>query len=341
MGATHIPSPATGTGTAAKSDSEKTAEFRRLFYFFDKLSQPRPRPGGAAEDAYIPNDLAPLLKRLSSILKKDAPEDLAGADEPSATASLHPSFALPPRPRRSTTVGVGLFAAPAPPTTPSPQPNASPTTTTPQDNFPLAHKRYPFTFKMMLHKLYNLDDWAAKVRDVLAASQEQYRPLEAAPDPASPSSPPGTPVRSRVHSPPTSPTFSAAFAPVPQDAPSSPSPGRSPMRRRAMTVAEPKENKAPSGPGLGAGAALPPRALKKRIVNRRRSVSGPFEKAGEKAGGGWVYDAAVSSVDVDAAARRAAEEPRRKRVMSSVSFQEEEEEEFGERRARKRSFVEV
>ena len=42
--------------------------------------------------------------------------------------------------------------------------------------FPLA-KRYPFIFRMMLHKLYQLNDWAQKVKDVLERSQVEYKPL--------------------------------------------------------------------------------------------------------------------------------------------------------------------
>jgi hypothetical protein len=63
------------------------------------------------------------------------------------------------------------------------------------------------------------------------------------------------------------------------------------------------------------------RAVKKRIVNRRRSTNGlGVEKKGE-----WMYDAAVSSVDTENADARGHESlRRRKRVFSSVNFADEE-----------------
>ncbi|KAE9399191.1 hypothetical protein BT96DRAFT_701942 [Gymnopus androsaceus JB14] len=43
--------------------------------------------------------------------------------------------------------------------------------------FPLQGKQYPFKFKMMLHKLYELEDWGRKVREVLERSQKEFKPL--------------------------------------------------------------------------------------------------------------------------------------------------------------------
>lgn len=36
---------------------------------------------------------------------------------------------------------------------------------------------YPFTFKMMLHKLYELEEWGEKVKDVLERSRKDFKPL--------------------------------------------------------------------------------------------------------------------------------------------------------------------
>ena len=36
---------------------------------------------------------------------------------------------------------------------------------------------YPFTFKMMLHKLYELEEWREKVKDVLERSRKDFKPL--------------------------------------------------------------------------------------------------------------------------------------------------------------------
>ncbi|KAK0218255.1 hypothetical protein IW262DRAFT_1249608, partial [Armillaria fumosa] len=50
-----------------------------------------------------------------------------------------------------------------------------------EGKFPLG-ARYPFTFKMMLHKLYELDDWEKKVKDVLERSQNEFKPLSETPE---------------------------------------------------------------------------------------------------------------------------------------------------------------
>jgi hypothetical protein len=64
----------------------------------------------------------------------------------------------------------------------------------------------------------------------------------------------------------------------------------------------------------------PSRAVKKRIVNRRRSTAGlGIGKMGE-----WMYDATVSSIDENVDARGHDSLRRRKRVLSSVGFTEEE-----------------
>ncbi|TFY79013.1 hypothetical protein EWM64_g4998 [Hericium alpestre] len=167
------------TNRPTKSQSEKTAEFARLFYFFEKLSQPRPRlevpsSSDATTESWVPKDMEPLLKNLRSVLAKDAPvEDEPEIDEPSTPTPAAPS----PSP-----------SIPVPPSTPRPRRNTLATPTIP--------KRYPFTFKMMLHKLYDLEDWAAKVREVVSTSQAQFRSLEegarASDGPATPRSPPVT-----------------------------------------------------------------------------------------------------------------------------------------------------
>ena len=36
---------------------------------------------------------------------------------------------------------------------------------------------YPFTFKMMLHKLYELEEWGKKVKEVLERSRKDFKPL--------------------------------------------------------------------------------------------------------------------------------------------------------------------
>ena len=337
---------------------EKSAEFARLYYFFEKLTQPRSRERihdkestmsrETTADGHVPEDIAPLLKNLSAILSKDEPEDgdALGMGETqvsipetpmtamgSTFAATSPSPPPPPltlpnsashaptRPRRYTVAGssaqtqtqTGLSAR-----TPVGQ-----SAVAHQTRFPLGVKRYPFTFKLLLHKLYDLEDWAAKVQDVLATSQEQFRSLNSTPSSRSGGSSGSSDGAPRSPSSPgvtfTSPLFGTPSSPL-----------ESPLarRRRAQSISKIKvnDNDSRSGTGPGAGMATRPppqssRAVKRRIVNRRRSTNGlGIGKMGE-----WTYDAAVSSVDVENVDTRGhGSLRRRKRVLSSVAFAEEE-----------------
>ncbi|KAI0251403.1 hypothetical protein BJV78DRAFT_470261 [Lactifluus subvellereus] len=317
------PSPATGT-TTRTTPYEKSAEFARLYYFFEKLTQPRScgkspnrewTPREAAADDTVPEDIAPLLKNLSAILTKDEPVHGDALEATFATTTTSPppsthaapdSHASTTRPRRNTVAGSS-----------TPQ-SAQPSRAVGQDHgvqarFPLREKCYPFTFKLLLHKLYDLEDWAAKVQQVLAASQEQFRSLNAAPRPVTgdgaPRSP-GSPTGGTT-------TFSGSLFGTPPPILESPT-----RRQRALSVAS--KTKANDGARSGLAVARPPqpsRAVKKRIVNRRRSTSGlGVEKKGE-----WMYDAAVSSVDMENVDARGNDSLRRRKcVLSSVGFVEEE-----------------
>ena len=326
---------------------EKSAEFARLYYFFEKLTQPRSRERiqdqestlsrETTGDGPVPEDIAPLLKNLSAILTKDEPEDgdVLGTCEAqvsipetsmTAMASTFPATSPLPapilpnsanhastRPRRYTVAGSSAQM----------QMQSGPSVRTPvgqgtvgvhQTRFPLGVKRYPFTFKLLLHKLYDLEDWAAKVQEVLAASQEQFRSLNSTP---SSSGSDGISDRARSPSSPgvtfTSPLFGEPSSPL------EPPPAR---RRRAQSVLKTKANDvvSRSGPGMTASPPQPSRAVKRRIVNRRRSTNGlGIGKLGE-----WMYDAAVSSIDAENVdARGNGSLRRRKRVFSSVAFAEE------------------
>jgi hypothetical protein len=381
--------PITSIPTTRPKPYEKSAEFARLYYFFEKLTQPRsdhrhPHQGStskataaaAAADAPVPEDIAPLLRNLSAILTKDdEPLDgdkegdgdgdgsLLGASEAeqvsipempmTASAATFATHALPPsslphhprpitpdhassRPRRNTVAASVL-------------PSTSASTSTSEEmgtqtrlggtRFPLREKRYPFTFKLLLHKLYGLEDWAAKVQEVLAASQEQFRPLSSTP----PTSPPPT-VKSQNNIGTTSTGRAKDDGPCSPRSPRTPfsgslfgsasppsldSPTMTTRRRRTQSTSRTKANNDTAG---GAGTPSrpvprpppPSRAVKKRIVNRRRSTNGLGEGAVGKMGE-WMYDSAVSSVDAEQADAKGQDSlRRRKRVFSSVGFAEEE-----------------
>lgn len=343
------------TPTTNHNPYEKSAEFARLYYFFEKLTQPRSRGGIPNQDqestsrkttadglGTVPEDIAPLLKNLSAILTKDDPADgdVLEAGDHDAQVSIpetpmtalastfaqsssplpsthHPiSDSASTRPRRNTVAGPGS----------GDQTRRRVQTTTTTRRFPLGEKHYPFTFKLLLHKLYDLEEWAAKVQGVLAASQEQFRSLNSSSTPAGGTSTSGG-------GPPRSPgshgstTFSSPLFGAVSPLLESPSPTR---RRRAQSVlSKSKANDAAptittttttrSGPASPkpkhSKPSQPSRAVKKRIVNRRRSTNGlGVGKMGE-----WMYDVAVSSTD----AKENESVRRRKRVLSSVGFAEE------------------
>ncbi len=231
------------------------------------------------------------------------PETPTKASTPTFTTFASPSLLAKATPDHATTAGPRrnpMAGSPA----------DTPATTASRGNqarFPLREKRYPFTFKLLLHTLYDLDDWAAKVQEVLATSQEQFRSLD-----SSPASPTG----SNTPSTPRSPTFSAlVFGTPPLSPVEPPSPTR---RQRTQSVSKSKaaNDVARLGPATPVWSQ-PSRAVKKRIVNRRRSTTGLGVETKEE----WMYDATASSVDAEGVdAKEYDSLRRRKRVISSVGF---------------------
>ncbi|KAJ7623237.1 hypothetical protein FB45DRAFT_991727 [Roridomyces roridus] len=139
------------------SSDEKRAEFAKLFDLFEMLATRRSQvtvTQSIVDDTCgipIPADLEPVFHSLATV--------------------------VPPRsvrPRRNTVAALGRTATYAD--------DASDTDSDMDEEekslakFPLG-KTYAFTFKMMIHKLYQVDEWAQKVRDVLQRSQIEYKPL--------------------------------------------------------------------------------------------------------------------------------------------------------------------
>ncbi|KAG6333570.1 hypothetical protein ID866_5519 [Astraeus odoratus] len=245
----------------------KTAEFARLFEIFDRVATRRARAISGdtttthdvitADDiAHVPAEFAPVLRSLSTVLTMRVERDQNrgyGAPVNNAAAS---------KPRRNTVSGVT---------------NTNHLNNPPEDMeaiespmFPLA-ERYPFTFKLMLHKLYDLEEWADKVKNALEASKSQFKPLaekvqcvvKDAVGRERQVHKKGV-TRSRSHS-----TLATA--------------GKSSSRRMPSLSREQSTSVVKSQGS---------RALKKRCIGRRKSVSGPM------AAGVWIYDAAISAVEV-------------------------------------------
>jgi len=133
--------------------------------------------------------------------------------------------------------------------------------------FPL-EEHHPFTFKLMLHKLYNVDEWAEKVKSAVEASKEQFKPLA-----------------ERMQEVVRDATGKERAA------------KRNVGRARSQSVLNTKskgkavsrEHIPPSSPPAGDFS----RVLKKRCVGRRKSISEPLAR------GVWVYDAAISAVELN------------------------------------------
>lgn len=147
-------------------------------------------------------------------------------------------------------------------------------------------KRYPFTFKMLLHTLYTLDDWAVKVNEVITESKAQYISMS-------------DPEYGSVPSSPATPDSAFLF------------PNGSPTKKRFRDM---------SNVYSGAPAAPPPtpRGFKRRIVNRRRSIGENEEEDSAARARGWIYESAVDIENVDEGEWSDEGEPRRKKVIPFV-----------------------
>ena len=243
--------------TSVGQANSKTAEFARLFDLFDRVATRRTRAltGDTSEVistddiANVPAEFAPVLKNLSTVLSLRALRDeqhARRAKDASTTRVRHDAGA---------------------PATEDPMSRVDMVQEDPESpTFPLG-ERYPFTFKLMLHKLYDLDEWAEKVKNAVETSKSQFKPLaeqvENIVRDVTANMKERVDKRSSVRSVPSA---SAKFKP--------PSTTRHPHSAAVASTSETS------------------RVLKKRCIGRRKSVSGPMST------GVWVYDAAISAREV-------------------------------------------
>ncbi|KAG1793089.1 uncharacterized protein HD556DRAFT_518436 [Suillus plorans] len=236
---------------AITKGNPKTAEFARLFELFDRIATRRAR--GSTELAIsmddiqsVPAEFAPVLKNLSTVLSLRAQRNQKRLHKPIG------------RPRRNT-VGIA----------PMTQDTIDEVEDVGSPSFPL-EEHHPFTFKLMLHNLYNVDEWAQKVKSAVEVSKEQFKPLA-----------------ERVQEMTREGAGKERVV------------GRNinVVRSRSQSVINPKsKGKALSREQVPASPVRANdfgRVLKKRCVGRRKSISGPL------AGSVWVYDAAISAVELD------------------------------------------
>ncbi|KAF8216465.1 hypothetical protein K438DRAFT_1953401 [Mycena galopus ATCC 62051] len=269
---------------ATSTSSETTAEFAKLFDLFEMLANRRSRMAATGstslDDTHaipIPAELEPVFRSLATIVPPRQPHPPAG------------------RGRRNTVAVLGRT------TYPDSDNDDSHSDVESVARFPLG-KSYTFTFKMMIHKLYQVDEWAQKVRDVLERSKIEYKPLaEREEIKKVNTAPPKSPVaEGRVHFKPEV-TVGEKKSTMPL------APSRT--RTRSHSSAAGPSRLAPVSVRAAPPLALPlpatttilpddnSRAVKKRCIGRRKSVSGPLSPA-SPVGEGWIYDAAVSSAEV-------------------------------------------
>lgn len=248
----------------------KNAEFAYLFDLFETLATRRARAAVAGDivemdDTHtlsIPTDLQPVFRNLATLI---TPRTTSG------TAT---------RRSRRNTVAV-----------PSSSSGDIDTDSDSDSNsvakFPLG-KQYPFKFRMMLHKLYELEDWGRKVKDILERSKKEFKPLSekenvCVSEDRTKETWMEEGETGRVH-------FGGDFGVG--------SPRRT-GRPRSHTMVS-SGNK--GGKDLRGGAGLmartveprdDERAVKKRCVGRRKSTNGMDDKAA------WVYDSAVASSEIN------------------------------------------
>lgn len=259
------------------SDS-KTAEFARLFDLFERLASRKSRAINGeghttnlddVRSLPVPSDLAPVVHSLASLVgtRKHREERLKKSGG---------------RARRNTVASPGMTLHDI---------DSDDEDETSLAKFPLG-KKYPFTFKMMLYKLYQLDDWAEKVKQVLEKSQIEYKPL------AETGSEVGDQEGMEVEEKPSGRVhFKAGIA-----GGGARRPYVRPRSHSVLVVGKCRDvGTGPISPGRAPRQAVleETRAVKKRCVGRRKSMSGPLAVEAEvgKIGGGWVYDAAVSSFE--------------------------------------------
>ncbi|TFK39468.1 hypothetical protein BDQ12DRAFT_603673, partial [Crucibulum laeve] len=262
----------------------KSAEFARLFDLFERLASQRPR---ATED----KPRTPIVDDASGVpvLREFAPMFKTLASIVGTHTRKKPPMA---RPRRDTVAGQQTDAM---------ESDSEEDYHESLAKFPLG-KQYPFTFKLMLHKLYKMDDWVKKVKEALERSQIEYKPLAEQELPVKRDatekddenerqvgethSRPGTVVEGgKRGSPINRPRRYSVMAAVgrKRDSPTSPT--------------SPTTQHFPKGREVDTRGVL--RAVKKRCVGRRKSLSGVTEASRGNFGGAWVYDAAVSASEAN------------------------------------------
>jgi hypothetical protein len=286
--------------TAADS---KTLEFARLFELFERLTSRKTHDASHHDDNItsgmddarsVPPDLAPVVKSLAAIMGTRKVQDEA-RQKRRAAARTHNNAGT----SASHDMMDGEMDG-----------EEGYEDEESLAKFPLG-TRYPFTFRLMLHKLYQLDDWAQKVKEVLERSQIEFKSLAEQDMEVEKVERPRKKSEGHVH-------FKQGVASGGNRKPAT--------RPRSHSVAVDgkggeKREKGPISPLKSPKRYREPppeesRAVKKRCVGRRKSVSGPISTEPGRIKGVWVYDAAVSSIEFTGRETMEHAVPRRPRYQS-------------------------
>ncbi|KAF4611216.1 hypothetical protein D9613_006666 [Agrocybe pediades] len=202
------------------------------------------------------------------------------------------------RPRRNTVAVASLVASGdiKPPTQDDQSDKSSSADAESLAKFPLAREKRRFKFKHMVHKLYERkEDWAKLINEVVRNSKNEFRPLAECQNiaPTNLKTKEDTKDQQKM-----SKNTNTILLKDTTNKGGERRPNATAIRRRSVSVVGGSKNPPVSptlrSPIAGTFAEAQTRVVKKRCIGRRKSMSGAMDERGN-----WVYEAAVSSVDVE------------------------------------------
>jgi hypothetical protein len=258
--------------TTMTTPNIKSEEFALLSEFFEQLASrgsqylgkvPAPMPAkgdieGSPLSAGVPEDLASVLQKMEAYLSTRMQKPDNG--QPTNEGCSRRKPATSPGPESLEVNPKWMVAA----------------------TFPLGDK-YPFTFKLMIHKLYKLGEWAEVVKAAVEKSQTEFKPLTER-EPKKKTASGGSvedarvaPVVAGKGTLPTRIRSHSMFGAVRSDI-------------RVVLTAKAQISKPKDAPN-------DVRVLKKRCVGRRKTVSGMTPGDTGATSNEWTYKAAASSFE--------------------------------------------
>ncbi|KAF7309794.1 Deacetylase sirtuin-type domain-containing protein [Mycena indigotica] len=260
--------------STSTTTADKNAEFAKLFDLFEMLATRRSRKTPLTDADLDDTQTIPVPTELESVFRKLS--NNLNIVPPRATG----------RARRNTVAGVAKKS----------QVNADSesdeTDAESMAKFPLG-RTHAFTFRKMIHHLYQAEEWGTKVREVLQRSKLEYKSLAE----QTTTGPATKETESTINTTPHVPGR-VYFKTEVKVSGKKPAPLAVQGRRRAHSIGGLSSRRSlptsPTSPTPPARALddKGARATKKRCIGRRKSVAGLEGHAD-----GWFYDAAISSTE--------------------------------------------